>query len=200
MSLSKLTRSSTDCPILGVPEKLHRNTLPAYGDILRDYNLKRKENVNLKWKIARGKLITELLEIWSSASIPTLGERRIITMLDQYYAEYRNMMKPYKQRKEDEKYKSRLLKFKEASKFLFDVAACKCDIGVERGSSCNCRSDDKVPQCEISFLLDQRDPKKRKMFIGSIDSTTSRLINKSSKRKEYVNSLQFIEMPHRTMT
>ena len=194
MSNSRPTRVTSQCPVLGTSKKLCRTVLPTYGDILRSYLLMRESSIDMKWIHSRNRLCEDVRGIWYSASLPTLSERRINAMLDAYHTKYRNLMKPYQVRKENPSYQLRMKQFSEDSRELFDIAACKCKnilliLKESKKSLCTCPEDRKIPRREIKFLIDQRDPEKRKMFIGNTDACTTKQNQKFVERKQYRLSL-----------
>lgn len=124
----------------------------------------------------------QLKEIWEKASIPVVSHDRILQLLQKYHEKYKNLMKPFKERQNNDTYKAKLQGFKEAAQVtLFDIAACKCKCDLS-SPLCTCNKSRKVPANEREFLLDQRTV--RKMFISSVDKTESRSIKRKEKRKE----------------
>jgi len=97
-------------------------------------------------------------------------------MLTNYHQKCKDILKskgrgPSQQLKEE-------IFVKEAEKTLFDICSCKCPNPVTARS---CEKSRKVPDKEISFLIDQRT--QRKMKIGSVDNaTTARLQKRKSRR------------------
>ena len=175
------TRQDSLCPVYGKPSQLERSCLPTFGDVMRAVNWERFNRKTTrqepKWTDVSKCIATHLEEIWSTASIPTVSTKRILDMLTAYYHKFKNIMKPYKGRSHDQKYQEKLTKFRDESKNLFDIAACKCF-----GGDCNCPAIKKVPKREIEFLNDQRN--ERKMRIGPIDVTTTQSIRKAEERRE----------------
>ncbi len=47
-------------------------------------------------------------------------------MLDMYHRKYRNLLKPYKSRKDSPAYINRIELYKADGQKLFDIPACKC--------------------------------------------------------------------------
>ena len=52
--------------------------------------------------------------------------KRVIDMSHAYHKSYTDIMSLYKRIEKDIATKARVKKFKEESRFLFDIAACKC--------------------------------------------------------------------------
>lgn len=87
------------------------------------------------------------------------------------------MLKPYKQRQTNVRYTEKIHKFVADCEMLFDIAACKC----VNLSACSCEKDKKVPINEREFLIDQRT--NRRMFIGNVDISATKQLQKQMKRK-----------------
>ena len=51
---------------------------------------------------------TKIERIWIKASIPTISHTRVLQMLRAYHDKYRKLLKPFKQRQKNEKYKESL--------------------------------------------------------------------------------------------
>ena len=106
MRFSKRVRAErTDCPVVGKPQPLSmsKDQHPQVIDVLRAYlytNFDADESAKkLLWKDTREKLCSQVEEIWKRASIPIVSTRRIHKMLDKWQGKFRNVLKPYKQRK-----------------------------------------------------------------------------------------------------
>ena len=130
------------------------------------------------WDDIANSVSEQLLDIWKSASVPTLSSRRVRAMLDNYHTKYNSLMKDYSSKRKDKpSFINKVTVFKEDSLKLFDIAACKCAI-----NNCSCDAARKVPQREAKFLNDQRT--NRKMAIGAIDKATTQKLTKQLLRKE----------------
>merc|ERR1711867_178020 len=82
---------------------------------------------------------------------PILSHTRIVQMIKSYHSKYASLIKNYKRKMNDPRYKGNIQDFVNSSLALFDVCTCKCqDI-----SKCACEKNRKVPKNE-KFLLDQR--------------------------------------------
>uniref|UniRef100_A0A8D8THB2 Uncharacterized protein n=1 Tax=Cacopsylla melanoneura TaxID=428564 RepID=A0A8D8THB2_9HEMI len=182
--LSRLTRNSTFCPVFGAPENLPINNLPTYSDVIKfylfiRYDLKAKNNSK---EPAISEVIeivsSDVLKIWKRASLPTVSKNRVKKILQTYYSSYQALLKPYKGRQHDGKYKQKMESFKKDAARLFDICSCKCT----QINECKCPKERKVSKVEIEFLKDQR--AKRKMIISSIDVSASKKNKKNLERKE----------------
>ncbi|CAH0552762.1 unnamed protein product [Brassicogethes aeneus] len=154
--------------------------LPTFKDAMLHYfwirnEIKSNTRSDPSVKIISEKLAQTIIQIWETSSIPTVSKTRVEQKIRSYHDKYQSLMKSYKQRKNVPSYKSKLAKFEEDSKQLFDIAACKCDF-----AHCICDKK-KVPLREQSFLSDQR--KNRKMVIGSVDIPLSKKILQKIARK-----------------
>ena len=71
---------------------------------------------------------------------------------------------------------------------LFDVRTCKCKItDIEKGE-CICIASNKVPNQEITFLIDQQ--RDRKMVIGGLDVKTTSQNIRRMKQKVHESDLE----------
>jgi hypothetical protein len=176
------TRASSDCPIFGIGHDLGDRQLPTYEDVMKLFLWERHCMKQLSNKdpsvddIAR-KIAEKLLHIWRRASIPTVISKRILQVIKSYHQKYRNILKQHKGRKENKSYQEKLIKFKQESMKLFDIALCKC----KTFASCDCNSLSMVPNTEREFLTDQRSA--RNMAIGTIDIKATRKLEKVANRK-----------------
>ena len=98
-------------------------------------------------------------------------------MLKTYHQKYRNLLKQYQTRKEEDSYKAKLLAFKQEAMKLFVICTCKCT-----GEFCKCSKSRKIPAKEIAFLHDQRGV--RKMILGRIDAVETAVLRKRLQRNE----------------
>ena len=176
------------CPILGELSELSNVLLPTTGEILkffvRQYECELKDNPRADWKETRNVTQQKLIDIWNSASIPTVSAQAIRKRLDSLIQKRKALLKAMhsdakrksKEPNEDtrsacqmlnEHLTSKLQSFKNNCHELFDIASCKCHY--TNYSSCRCKI--KIPQEERPFLKDQRGD--RKMAIGSLDKTTN---------------------------
>ena len=92
-------------------------------------------------------------------------------------AEYEKLKKYPLARRSGKTYKTRLEKFQNDIKLLFDLSFCKC----KKFEACTCERSKKVPLLERSFLCDQR--KERKMIIAGIDRKTTAKLKLRNQRR-----------------
>ena len=105
-------------------------------------------------------------------------------MIHAYHKSYIDIKSVYKRIEKTMATKARVEKFKEESRFLFNIAAFKCSTF----TGCNCPKESKVPFKEQTFPADQRT--KRRMYIGSLDlQETKKLQARAERRtKEFLHS------------
>jgi len=181
------TRNNTRCPVFGTSQELAENELPTYENVMRFYMLIKRQ---LKLKSHnKDPSVTEISlrvaenieKIWLKSSIPVVSRERVLQMIRAYHDKYMKLIKPYKSRQKDEKYKAKLCSFREDSRYkLFDIAACKCAL-----NNCDCNKERKVPIDEQPFLQDQRSL--RIMYISTVDKViTNRLIKRNKRNASNV--------------
>lgn len=176
------------CPIFGEHRESPINVLPTYGDVIRHYLYEHDVFLNsacvgratsAATAVVSEKVAHHIMSIWEKASLPTLTKRSVIRKVTGCYNDYRNLMKPYKGRKDEKSYQARLEKYKSKTiGQLFDICSCWCEVL----SKCSCNVHTKVPVKEHAFLLDQRSI--RKMLIGSVDVKETKRIQERKRRKD----------------
>ena len=176
------TRKNTTCPVFGAAKELDGRALPTYEDVMKHcHHVKIKlssEHKNPPLKCIFDEVIADLLRIWETASIPTVGKMRIMAMIQKCHNKRRNILRSKNTKKGSAKqYEKNVQDFKITCLKLFDISACKC-ISFDY---CSCTKDKKVPNEERDFLKDQRS--RRLMVIGSVDVTSTKKKMKSLKRK-----------------
>ena len=182
---NQATRSANRCPVFGLPQNLTEMNMPTYRDVMKHYTYVRLEHSN-KMNSKEQPSVTEVASIvakkleaiWQKASIPTVSRTRIVQQVKNYHDKHRNLLKPYRTRKNNVKYKARIAKFQHEAESLFDISACKC----KEEAVCNCPKELKVSKNEKAFLVDQRSS--RKMIIGNIDRKKTAQLQKRNKRKQ----------------
>lgn len=172
------TRKDSSCPVFGGPENLKDNVLPTYKDIIKGYLWVRND---LMW-LSNGKdpsvkdiceiIANDVIKLWNKASIPIISRKQIISRLTHYYHKYKQMKK-YRVAKNKTEF------YEDATRNLFDIATCKC-IWAEF-----CKCSTKIPKNELEFLKDQRGS--RKMYIGSIDIGTTKVLERRQLRLKTKN-------------
>src|SRR5260221_3792580 len=118
-SNSTTTRKGASCPVFGSPGELSGNVLPTYCDIMKFY-VWTKNNLKINTKIKEPTVgeISEIVavrveKIWMKASIPVVSHTRVLHLLRAYHDKYMKLLKPFKARQKQEKYKDRLKTFKD---------------------------------------------------------------------------------------
>ncbi|XP_050710076.1 uncharacterized protein LOC126994856 [Eriocheir sinensis] len=182
--MATITREKVACVIFGAPHEIPTNVLPTYADVMKAYintrqQLTTKNNKYPPFAEVSNKVCVDVELVWEKASLPTVTHGRVIETLRSYNEKYKKILKPYKARKGNDKYKQQLEQFREDSDKLFDISKCKC---VDFLMSCKCKRADKVPLSERDFLVDQRGA--RKMIIGGIDLMDTKRLQKKISRKE----------------
>ena len=186
-------RGALDCPIFGAPTDFAR-MLPTTEDVI-------KCCIHERWRLGsettgnKEPAFSSIAEqvcvkrqmLYSDASIPTVSKKRVLDMIHAYHKNFIDIKAVYKRIEKSMATKARVEKFKEESRFLFDVAACKCSMFTD----CNCPKESKVPFKEQTFLADQRT--KRLMCIGSLDLQETKKLQARAERKtkEFLRSSKF---------
>ncbi|GBL94334.1 hypothetical protein AVEN_112649-1 [Araneus ventricosus] len=98
----------------------------------------------------------KIKDVFGRASIPTVSEKRIVQLINAYYAKYCKLRRSYDRDKSKTFFKLKLDVFKEKSTLVFDVAVCKCPIVVE----CTCNKTPDLCECEISINCKSQKPNK----------------------------------------
>lgn len=182
--MATITREKVACVIFGAPHEIPTNVLPTYADVMKAYintrqQLTTENNKYPPFAEVSNKVCVDVELVWEKASLPTVTHGRVIEKLRSYNEKYKKILKPYKARKGNDKYKQQLEQFREDADKLFDISKCKC---VDFLMSCKCKRADKVPLSERDFLVDQRGA--RKMIIGGIDLMETKRLQKKISRKE----------------
>ena len=180
------TRKSERCPVFGYPAHLSDCKLPTYSDVIKNFLFIRHE-LRSNSEAAKEPTVSEIAvilsrkieAIWAKASLPTVSHQQIVAKIRLHHEKYRNLLKPLKGRKLDNRYASKLSDFaREGNQQLFDVSACKCS----DFSSCKCKKEQRVPIAEREFLKDQRGL--RVMVIGRIDVGATKKMQSLQKQKK----------------
>lgn len=135
----KTRKKLNECPILGLPSDFALHYLPTNGDVLKaclwhrfDLKTSAKEPDN---SVVFPKVISKLIEVWNTASIPIVSKERIKAKLTAYYGKYKYLLGHYQERRNHLTFKTKLEIFQIDSKRLFDIASCKCLISL---NECKC--------------------------------------------------------------
>ena len=107
-----------------------------------------------------------------------------------YHNKHRNLLKLYKTRQNNLKYKAKIAKFQHKAKSLFVICSSK----FKKEAFCRCPMELKAIKDEKVFSVDQRSV--RKIIIGNIGRVKTAQLQKRSKRKQ----LDFIRKAKRTKT
>ena len=188
MSVSRINRNDTLCPIVGRPSLFAINVLPTNGEIIKEWLQLQLNEAKPGIIPSRCQIITDisskLRQLWISASIPIISPEGIRKKLDNLFDLYRDLKKSYKRDNEKPKFQVKA----DTLRLLFDISVCKC----KDFEQCRCPKDRKVPKEEQIFLIDQRN--KRKMFIGGIDPKISNRNMKNWMRKESKNAAKSLSI------
>lgn len=122
------TRSMFKCPLFGDICEIKENVLPTYEDVMKYYEWTRHQ-LKLQLETAKEPTFAEIADIvtsrieniWQTASIPIVTRTRIIQMLKAYHLKCKNLLKSIKRLSPE-----KLAGFRQSSKILFDISACKC--------------------------------------------------------------------------
>lgn len=163
------------CPVFGEAKQFISNVLPTFEDVMKCYEFHRFNIKQLK-ETKKEPLILEISEIvalevediWAKASIPTVGHKRVLQMIQYYHEKCKKFLKLKSGKAKRE--------FLHQSKVIFDICSCKC----KQIGACCCPKERKVPQLEHQFLIDQRT--ERKMVIGGIDAKQTAKLQKRLSR------------------
>ena len=181
MSSSANTRMHSKCPIFGDPCDLFGHQLPSYRDVMKCYLHKRNEKLNAlngynpSVAVIASEIATAVQEIYRKASIPCVTHKRIVAKIKEYHERYRKLLKIFNSRKDLNGDESKISRFYDDSKKLFDFVSCKC----KTFDDCRCNKDLKIPVIERDFVVDQRN--ERRMFIGNTDQ---KITNAQKRRLE----------------
>lgn len=181
MASAVKTRAKTLCPIFGQGSDFNNRVLPTFYDVMKcciDVRDKRMPHANSKEATVHeiSQIVVHKVEdIWRRASIPIVSTNRAMKILKDYHKKYMNLKKS-SHRKQSFQIKIDLF-VNEATKKLFDIAACKCvDFTI-----CACQKSHKVPKIEQTFLTDQRTT--RKMAISNVDKKMTHTLTRREERK-----------------
>ena len=177
---------SKDHTLLGSPSLFPNLVLPTLSEVLKRIAVSKQtliEDQGIKFPTREEivkPVMTELLERWKEASIPT---RDIGAVQSSLIKTYETAMKKNK--------------FEVEMSSLYDICTCRCvrvSCEAAQCSADNCddihiihnKFKDKclgeVPKIELPFLFDQRSS--RKMRIGGVDFEVTRVLQETEARKE----------------
>lgn len=146
--MSKRTlRNAADCPIFGPPCLFNKFVLPTVADTLKHIIFVRneeKEKNNGKHPPISNVFNTvakDIIEVWTTASLPTVTIQRVKQMLKSNYDKYLHFLR-YPKSKQTENFTVKLQEWQQKCvKELFDICCCKC---IEF-NICTCPRENKVP-------------------------------------------------------
>lgn len=100
-----IRRSSTTCPILGSSRELPHNVLPTYKDVI----------LHLLWLQSNGQSYSKSCQLvaarveeqWKKTDIPIVQHCNVMSRIRSYHDKYKNLQKPYKQRKNAPSYQEK---------------------------------------------------------------------------------------------
>ena len=114
------------CPIFGDPAEMSDRQLPTYNTVMKDFLHTRdflKAQRRNQWQSVSeiAEIVsTRVDKIWRTASLPVVSHARIVQMVKSYHDKYLNLIKNYKRKMDDPRYKAKINDFVESSQTLFD--------------------------------------------------------------------------------
>ena len=126
-------------------------------------------------------------EIWVAASIPTISTQAMQKKVHKYH-DICVSLKKSSARHNEPRFIDKFAQCKREGTELFDVRTCKCKITDIENGECICIASNKVPNQEITFLIDQQ--RDRKMVIGGLDVKTTSQNIRRMKRKVHESDLE----------
>lgn len=129
--------------------------MPTKMDVLRRLFLAYNQNVEAGKKSSLHSFCravsAEIADIWNKTKIPIISGKGIMRKLERLVDDY--------QARDKNKGKAKFQRFVDETKNLFDIARCKC---IRIPNDCKCLTQNqKIPESEIDFLLDQRGERQR---------------------------------------
>ena len=126
-----LSRKSADCDVFGQPRSLPTSSLPSYQDVMRACQFERFTLLQISSKEPAFSDICELIadsivKVWNSASVPIVSLKRVKDMMNIYHQKLKKILYDYRTRVDTPVYQAKLCDFRNQSKLLFEIAACKC--------------------------------------------------------------------------
>lgn len=140
MSVHKKTncgsRLKKSCFIFGKPEELSASILPSREEVGKYILLQEKifsiqikdqsANITILGRMVYNAVALKIKEIWHSAGIPTISNKRIIALLKTLQTQRQNVNKTNINRRDTDNFKKKINVLLVKNKRLFDVAGCKC--------------------------------------------------------------------------
>lgn len=135
------------CPKFGILSEISETMLPTNGDVIKYYLYVRYEKKSINNQAPAAVEVPQEISnkielLWKNALVPTISIKRVSEKIRLLHDAYRNILKPFKDRKNSETFQRKLNKFKvKAENTLFDIARCKCT----DFNNCRCDKSNKVP-------------------------------------------------------
>lgn len=162
MSSKKLTRTSTQCDIIGKPCELPISDLPTYRQVLQKCVLFKIESIDQNPSVPQivGHVARELTKLWQliNPNLPLVTN--VFRKIKSYYEEYSNVKRKRVSKVKEQNFLEKLDK-------LFDICLCHCpfidhsNVCEENCNTihvdCKCPKDKKIPKIELPFIKDQRE-------------------------------------------
>ena len=174
---AKQTRSSVCDPIFGDPKEFSGDQLPTYSDVFRHYRyimFKNNFQSNSPRKPILKILISDLMQIWQKASIPTIQEYSIEQLLQRFLDKHANKLRSIGK----DNFEDIAANYLKSNDVLFNISSCKC----KDFANCTCSKEKKIPKAEREFFEDQK--KDRDIYIGALDiAMTRKNIEKQNRQR-----------------
>ena len=154
-------RRALDCPIFGSPTDFAR-MLPTKGDVIKcliyeRWRLGSETTGNKETTFSSiSHFVCEKLQM---LYVPTVSKKRVIDIIHAYHKIYIDIKSVYKRIGKSMPTKARVEKFKEESRFCFDIATCNCFDATCKCSALtdyNCPNESKVHFKQQTIFADQR--------------------------------------------
>ena len=213
MAETRSTRQATSKNLVRA-EDLPTSDLPTLRDVLAKMLLERQKIIeakkikNVEVKVLADKVIPEIKLVYRkvNSNLVINSDRTILGKLTN---EYKHMKEIERSGKKKEQFEVKLGK-------LFDIVNCKCQIllcgdsgdceGCEAGAHiiCGCDDDQKIPEVEIMYVLDQRSriagskgkfqmggkDKKEIERMEELEADEIELLDKKNKKEEAIEKLK----------
>jgi len=179
----RTTRKLVIDPVFGAPSVMSPSVLPTYSDVMKTYLLRKHELKSVSdikepsFTAVANSVISQIENLWQKSSIPIISHQKVMEKLKPYNDKHRSLLRPYKGRQHNAKYKGKVEDFRAHSLLqLFDIAALCLDT-----ANCTCKKERSVPAAERNFLEDQRHG--RTMMIGGVDVKMTQRLQQRNNRK-----------------
>lgn len=147
-------------------KKLKSLQLPTRANVVEAVLFEQSRQSDLHVREVHALVSKQIKDIWNQTIIPTITIQRIKIKIGELCALYSDISK-YKNR---EAYEQKMSNFIEQCKTnLFEISKCKC----ANLSRCSCIVENRIPNSEKSFVIDQRTT--RKLIFGGINKKLTEL-------------------------